>query len=268
MEPFTILALILIFATAIIFSPLGLGGGLIFMPILHYIMDWEIKTAILGSLILVWSVSLGSQFAHQKGGHGDIAMAKKGMLFGVPGAIIGVILGFLLIEHVSDITIKMIALVIVSWICYKAILRILSKEDITGEVIGEMNEKYWLTGIFMGGMSSGLLGIGGGGIFVTMNRNYGGLDSKSSAGTAFMLAVMIVPTAIISHSLIDGNASNLIEEATKIGIFVPLLVMCLSFSGAKYAIKYLPVKAITGLFILIISISMLKYIQEIIAMVI
>ena len=174
MEPFTILALILIFSTAIIFSPLGLGGGLIFMPILHYIMDWEIKTAILGSLILVWSVSLGSQFAHQKGGHGDIAMAKKGMLFGVPGAIIGVILGFLLIEHVSDITIKMIALVIVSWICYKAILRILSKEDITGEVIGEMNEKYWLTGIFMGGMSSGLLGIGGGGIFVTMNRNYGG----------------------------------------------------------------------------------------------
>ena len=221
MEPFTILALILIFSTAIIFSPLGLGGGLIFMPILHYIMDWEIKTAILGSLILVWSVSLGSQFAHQKGGHGNIAMAKKGMLFGVPGAIIGVALGFLLIEHVSDITIKMIALVIVSWICYKAILRILSKEDITGEVIGEMNEKYWLTGIFMGGMSSGLLGIGGGGIFVTMNRNYGGLDSKSSAGTAFMLAVMIVPTAIISHSLIDGNVSNLIEEATKIGIFVP-----------------------------------------------
>ena len=69
MEPFTILALILIFSTAIIFSPLGLGGGLIFMPILHYIMEWEIKTAILGSLILVWSVSLGSQFAHQKGGH-------------------------------------------------------------------------------------------------------------------------------------------------------------------------------------------------------
>ena len=57
MEPFTILALILIFSTAIIFSPLGLGGGLIFMPILHYIMEWEIKTAILGSLILVWSVS-------------------------------------------------------------------------------------------------------------------------------------------------------------------------------------------------------------------
>ena len=268
MEPSTIFALILIFSTAIIFSPLGLGGGIIFMPILHYIMDWEIKTAILGSLILVWSVSLGSQFAHKKGGHGDIEIAKKGMMFGVPGAIIGVTLGFLLIEYISDIAIKIIALIIVSWICYKAALRILSKEDLTGEAMGEMNEKYWLTGIFMGGVSSGLLGIGGGGIFVTMNRNYGGLDSKSSAGTAFMLAVMIVPTAIISHSLIDGNVSNLIEEATTMGIFVPLLVMSLSFTGAKYAIKYLPVKLITGLFILVISISMFKYIQEILAMVI
>jgi uncharacterized membrane protein YfcA len=126
-----------------------------------------------------------------------------------------------------------------------------------------MNEKYWLTGIFFGGMSSGLLGIGGGGIFVTMNRNYGGLTSKSSAGTAFMLAVMIVPTAIISHVLIDGTLNNLIREATITGILVPFCVMTLAFTGAKYAIKYLPVKIITSLFILIISISMLKYIQEI-----
>ena len=116
-------------------------------------------------------------------------------------------------------------------------------------------------------MSSGLLGIGGGGIFVTMNRNYGGLSSKSSAGTAFMLAVMVVPTAIISHIIIDGNLSTLIEEATIMGVIVPLLVMILSFTGAKYAIKYLPVKVITSLFILIISISMVKYIQEILAMV-
>ena len=111
------------------------------------------------------------------------------------------------------------------------------------------------------------MGIGGGGIFVTMNRNYGGLDTKSSAGTAFMLAAMIVPTAIISHILIDGNASNLLDEATLIGALVPILVMFLAFTGAKYAIKYLPVKIITTLFIIIISISMLKYIQEITAII-
>ena len=74
---------------------------------------------------------------------------------------------------------------------------------------------------------------------------------------------MIVPTAIISHVLIDGTLNDLIEEATITGILVPFCVMTLAFTGAKYAIKYLPVKVITSLFILIISISMLKYIQEI-----
>ena len=115
--------------------------------------------------------------------------------------------------------------------------------------------------------SAASVATGGGGIFVTMNRNYGGLDTKSSAGTAFMLAAMIVPTAIISHILIDGNASNLLDEATLIGALVPILVMFLAFTGAKYAIKYLPVKIITTLFIIIISISMLKYIQEITAII-
>ena len=36
------------------------------------------------------------------------------------------------------------------------------------------------------------------------------------------------------------------------------------YSGAKYAVNYLPVKFITSLFIIIISLSMIKYTQEIV----
>ena len=268
MEPATILAIFLIFMTGLIFSPLGLGGGVIFMPILHYLLGWEIKIAILGSLILVWSVAMGSQIAHNRQGYGDIKMAQKGSLFAIPGAIIGTIIGYLLIEIISDITIKIMALSIVSWILYKAIIRMINREDITGEAIGEMNEKYWSSGVFFGGMSSGLLGIGGGGIFVTTNRNYGGFDTKSASGTSFMLAAMVVPTAIISHVIIDGSAAEIYQLATPYAIIVPFLVSSLSFSGAKYAINYLPVRTITSLFIIIISMSMIKYTQEIISMII
>ena len=109
-----ILGVFLIFMTGLVFSPLGLGGGIIFMPILHYLLGWEIKIAILGSLILVWSVAMGSQIAHNRQGFGDIKIAKKGSLFAIPGAIIGTIIGYLLIEIINDITIKIIALTIVS----------------------------------------------------------------------------------------------------------------------------------------------------------
>ena len=268
MDPDTILAIFLILMTGLIFSPLGLGGGVIFMPILHYLLGWEIKLAILGSLILVWSVAMGSQIAHNRQGFGDTKMARKGSFFAIPGAIAGTVIGYLLIEIISDITIKVLALSIVSWILYKAIIRMKNKEDITGQAIGEMNEKYWSTGLFFGGMSSGLLGIGGGGIFVTMNRNYGGFDSKSSAGTSFMLAAMVVPTAIISHIIVDGTAFEIYEQATAYALAIPFLVSLLSFSGAKYAINYLPVRFTTILFIIIISFSMMKYTQEIISMII
>jgi uncharacterized membrane protein YfcA len=268
MDPDIILAVFLIFMTGLIFSPLGLGGGVIFMPILHYLLGWEIKVAILGSLILVWSVAMGSQIAHNRQGFGDIKMAQKGSLFAIPGAIIGTIIGYLLIEIISDISIKIMALSIVSWILYKAIIRMLNREDITGEAIGEMNEKYWSIGVFFGGMSSGLLGIGGGGIFVTTNRNYGGFDTKSASGTSFMLAAMVVPTAIISHIIIDGSAAQIYELATAYAIIIPFLVASLSFTGAKYAINYLPVKTITSLFIIIISFSMIKYTQEITTMIV
>ena len=264
----TILVIFLILMTGLIFSPLGLGGGVIFMPILHYLLGWEIKIAILGSLILVWSVAMGSQIAHNRQGFGDIDVAKKGSVFAIPGAIIGTIIGYLLIEIISDITIKIIALSIVTWILYKAIIRMLNREDITGQAIGKMNEKYWSLGVFFGGMSSGLLGIGGGGIFVTTNRNYGGFDTKSSSGTSFMLAAMVVPTAIISHIIIDGTASEIYAQATIYALLIPFLVAILSFSGAKYAINYLPVKFITSLFIMIISLSMVKYTQEIISILI
>ena len=93
MDPDIILAVFLIFMTGLIFSPLGLGGGVIFMPILHYLLGWEIKVAILGSLILVWSVAMGSQIAHNRQGFGDIKMAhelqRSGGRYGVATACIG-----------------------------------------------------------------------------------------------------------------------------------------------------------------------------------
>ena len=46
---------------AVAFSPLGLGGGILYVPIMHYMLDWEIKEAIVASLTLVLMVSFGKQ---------------------------------------------------------------------------------------------------------------------------------------------------------------------------------------------------------------
>ena len=75
MDPLMIGAIILILLTAFSFSPLGLGGGALFVPILHYIVGFDMHLAIVASLMLVWSVALGSRAAHE---HDGFTAKKRG----------------------------------------------------------------------------------------------------------------------------------------------------------------------------------------------
>ena len=55
-----LVVLIAVLLTAFLFAPLGLGGGMLFVPILHYLAGWPLDTATLVvSLLLTLSVSLG-----------------------------------------------------------------------------------------------------------------------------------------------------------------------------------------------------------------
>ena len=53
-----------------LFAPLGIGGGLLFAPLLHYGLGWEINGALLiVSLVLSATVAWGSGLRHRKEGH-------------------------------------------------------------------------------------------------------------------------------------------------------------------------------------------------------
>ena len=58
-----VVALLLI--VVVLFSPIGLGGGLLYVPILHYLAGLPFETAILGSLVMVLCTALGSAQAHR-----------------------------------------------------------------------------------------------------------------------------------------------------------------------------------------------------------
>ena len=64
MELVTVIAVICLLLVAVAFSPLGLGGGILFVPIVHYMLDWEIREALVASLTLVLMVHYSSNMAH------------------------------------------------------------------------------------------------------------------------------------------------------------------------------------------------------------
>ena len=264
MEIITIMAMISLLVVAIAFSPLGLGGGVLYVPIFYYMLDWEMKEAVIGSLTLVLMVSIGSSLAHSKGGHSDNNAANIGRISAIPAAIIGTILSGYLIDILGDIIIKILATIILIFVIERTIkqIRVPVKESYKEIQLSDKKRDYMI-GTAFAGLSSGMLGIGGGAILVTANRSILQMDTNKAAGTSFLVAATIVPVALLSHIILDGVAGNIIDNIGLLTIIIfPLLVLSSSFLGAKYAIKYIPKNTIIIVFLVAISLSLIRYLID------
>ena len=263
MDFMTLLAIFCLLMVAVAFSPLGLGGGILYVPIMHYMLDWEIKEAIVASLTLVLMVSLGSSLAHSKSGHADNRVAKWGRIAAVPSATIGVLFSGVLLSLVGDIGIKILAALVITFVLERTIRKSVAHTvEYTEEQLLEKRNQY-LAGSSSAGIAAGILGIGGGAILVTLNRSMLKMDAKKAAGTSYLVTATIVPVALLSHLVINQNLDVIVDNS---GIFaivlVPLMVFSSAFFGAKYAIKYLPKQVVTGVFLFVVSISLLRYIVD------
>lgn len=263
MELITLLAIVCLIMVAIAFSPLGLGGGILYVPIMHYMLNWEMRESLVASLTLVLMVSIGSSLAHSKSGFADKDAAKLGRFSAAPSAVIGVLLSGLLLSLVGDIGIKIIAAIIVSFVIERTVRKWLSDEHENQDVKLTDNRNRYIFGSSFAGLSSGILGIGGGGILVTVNRSIMKMDSKKAAGTSYMVVSVIVPIALASHLIMSKNLDTIIGQAGLIPVLtIPILVLLSAYYGAKYAIKFLPKQTVTIVFLLVISISLIRYLVD------
>ena len=112
-------------------------------------------------------------------------------------------------------------------------------------------------------MSTGILGIGGGAILVTLNRSILKMDAHKAAGTSYLIAATIVPVALLSHILLDGITGDLYDKVGLLSIIiVPVLAFSCAFFGAKFAIKHISKNIVTIVFLCSISASLIRYIMD------
>ncbi|MBT4407949.1 MAG: TSUP family transporter, partial [Euryarchaeota archaeon] len=115
-------------------------------------------------------------------------------------------------------------------------------------------------GTALAGTASGILGIGGGAILVTLNKSLLKMDAHKAAGTSYQIGSTIVPVALLSHIILDGIFYDLLDSVGLVlVILIPLLAFIFAFSGAKYAIQYLPDKVVTIVFLIAVSLSLIRY---------
>ena len=87
----TALVMVGVFLIAFIFAPVGMGGGMLFAPLLHYVADWPIDGTLLAvSLFLTWAVSIGSGLRHRREGFHHPESTRSTLYGALMGALIGV----------------------------------------------------------------------------------------------------------------------------------------------------------------------------------
>jgi len=256
-----------VFVVAFLFAPIGMGGGMLFVPLLHYGLGWEINGALFAvSLSLTAVVSWGSGLAHRTERHYDDVSLKIGLKGAIPGAVLGVVI-VVLIGEKMDFVFKLLSLAMIAWAVYKTAMKMRSDWNIKENSGEESNEEVQSIplqiGAGIGGVLSSVLAIGAGIIYVPVLRTFAHLKPRKAIGTSLHFMMIVVPVSILAHLLTLPSElySILGEEIVLISIFMVLTLLG-SRSGAKYGMKYLSEQQLMKIFLFVIVVVGLKYVAD------
>lgn len=256
-----------VFCIAFAFAPVGLGGGMLFVPLLHYVADMPIDGTLLAiSLSLTAVVSYGSGLAHRKKGHHDDEVIKSALFGAIPGAILGVGIVSLLGENL-DFVFKMVSVVILVWALIKT-----RKKMLKGDVKEEMEETgnsasiHHLNlrlGAATGGTLSSVLAIGAGVIYVPVLQQNTGLSTRKSIGSSLHLMMVVVPIAIITHlAFISTSERDALIDQIGILFVLPILTFLGARLGAQFGMKYISSHNIMKIFMALTAIVLIRYLWD------
>lgn len=242
-----------------LFAPLGLGGGLLFAPLLHYGAGWDIDGALLiVSLGLSGTVAYGSGLRHRKEGFYSDKRLKEGLFGAIPGAIIGVVIVASL-SGSFDVLFKALSLGFVTWAIIKTI-RARSKKETIEESVSTIPLQI---GVGIGGMLSSVLAIGAGAIYVPVLKTYGSLQSRKAIGTSLHIMMCVIPLSIIAHlfALNEGQFEVLKSNLVLI-LLLPFVVIFAANVGARFGIAKVSEQRIMQVFVAILFIIGIRYMLD------
>ena len=242
-----------------LFAPLGLGGGLLFAPLLHYGLGWEIDGALLiVSLGLSATVSWGSGLRHRKEGHVSDVRFKQSLVGALPGAIIGVVIVASL-SGSFDVFFKTLSLGFVTW----AIIKTLRSKNNQTAQNSEPNMLPLRVGVASGGLLSSVLAIGAGAIYVPVLRTYGGLESRKAIGTSLHIMMVVLPISILTHFVaLDQSQVDVLASNLWLILSLPIVVIVAANLGARFGIAKVSEQRIMQLFVAVLLVIGIRYVLD------
>lgn len=169
---------------------LGGGGSILTVPVLVYVMGFEVKEAVAMSLLIVGLTSLLGAFGHWRSGNVNL---RVGLVFGAI-ATVATYAGARLAVHLSG-DLQLILFATIALLAALAMLRDKRPEDpqtsreLSTPIRSMPLRLIALEGVVVG-VTTGLVGIGGGFLVVPALVLLGGVSVKEALGTSLLVIAM------------------------------------------------------------------------------
>ena len=243
-------------------APLGLGGGILYVPLFHYIGGWELdQRLIIISLLLSAVTSYGSGLEHRKQNYVDDELTGIALWGAIPGAMIGVL--FVLSTGTQFKSIfKLLSIVVVGFVIYKMVRRLLRTHSTTGDHGQIELGKLSATSAF-GGFLSSVMAIGAGMIYVPAMKFFGKLETRKAIGSSLNIMMIVVPFAVLAHFILLTNyqKEKLFDESI---VLVAMIIA--NFSGSKIGaivgFRLFDENLLVKIFIGVLSITWINYLVD------
>ena len=183
------------FIAGILGSIVGLGGGIIIVPVLTF-MGFSPTLAVSNSLFAIFSNSVGATAAYAKQKRVEFSLGWKLGLMAVPGTILG---AFISSEMSSEIFKILFALILISSASYIFLKRKIEEKPVD---ISRLLLVFSAGASFFAGIISSLFGIGGGLIFVPLMVVALGISMKRAAPTSQFILMFASFSGLIVHSML------------------------------------------------------------------
>jgi len=217
----TILAFLTGIAAGYLSGLLGIGSGVIMVPAAIYLLDLDFREAKAMSLFVIMFTSPLGMWGHH--GHGNLH-PRTGLILAAPG-VCGSLLGVYIAAEMNVYYLKLIFVLVLFFAAYRMIHGTtvngkkdpssssdsdsISKEDAYGA------RKWFLPVVgFIGGLSAGMLGIGGG-IIMVPSMVFLTYPMHSAVANSLM---------VISLNSFTGTAAHAIRGELDILQAIPMMV--------------------------------------------
>jgi uncharacterized membrane protein YfcA len=280
------LGILAVFGISFIYSNLGMGGGVLFVPLLLAITLYDEDTVVAISLCLVLATCVTSLWNHQRmklvnwklggtmasgaavgavlGACFNISTGKEVFLLLFMAVVFGVITKMLMDWARADRAESRMGRLLSNWGLRNRISRSRRRGKHVNVCESDDDSKMTKTrlaaastGTIGSGFISGALGLGGGVINVPLLLYVLGRCTKRAAGTSFV--IMLVSGVI---GLTIYLASGTYVDWTYIAALVPVVLLG-SFIGSRWGIKKLKGRHVQLLFILVLSLAVAKSLYDI-----